>query len=190
MRTAIINYLIIIILVSTACKKEQEKIVFDIYYPRSTEHGSFTALKNGIKWAAGGLSHYYKEGGIIKEFVGIDGYTFFDNDTNNVPYTIENMSFSNFALNVGKYKLRQYNRKGNTFKEGEGVFRYGYFEDDAEVNPFELVPEADNFMEVTKVDSLHIEGRFDVTCKGKYKIKGVTHVYRFSEGKFNVLLKK
>jgi hypothetical protein len=190
MKTIIINCTVMILLISTACKKEQEKIIFDIYYSGSTKYGNFTALKNGIKWEAGGLTDYYKEGGVIKEFIGISGYTFFDNDTTNTPYRIETMSISNFPVNVGKYKLRQYNPKGNDFKEGEGVFRYGYYENDAEVNPFELIPEADNFVEVTKIDSLHIEGRFDVTCKGKYKIKGVTHIYRFSEGKFNVLFRK
>jgi hypothetical protein len=179
--------LLLLIFLSNACKKEQpqEKIVFDIYDRGLQKYGSLTALKNGIKWEASGVTGFYLQM-VDANRSDFAGYTYLDNDYNN-PYQVEHMSFSMMPHTVGRYKLRSFS---TVFKEGEATFLYGYDEDDVTVNPFELIPEADNFVEVTKIDSLHIEGRFDVTCRGKYKIKGVTHIYRFSEGKFNVLFRK
>jgi hypothetical protein len=174
-----------ILLATTACKKEQEKIVFDIYYSGAKIYGSLTALKNGIKWEASGLTGFADYAESLKRgSTGVFGNTYADDG---IPYKVEHMSFDMVPNAIGKYKLHPWSP---VFKEGEANFLYGYDEDDVTVNPFELVPEADNFIEVTKIDSLHIEGRFDVTCKGKYKIKGITHIYRFSEGKFNVIFRK
>ena len=170
-----------------ACKKEivQEKIIFPIFDSGSKTYGNLTALKNGIKWEASGFNWGVKTDDGVNT-IGIFAQTYFDDDYSN-PYIKEHISFGRMLPLVGKYKLRPFS---TIFKEGEATFMYGYDEHDVTVNPFELVQEADNFVEITKIDSLHIEGRFDVTCKGKYKIKGITHVYRFSEGKFNVLFRK
>jgi hypothetical protein len=194
MKRNVINCSLMMIILLNACKKEQEvtqakeKIEFDIYDKGPQEYGSLTALKNGIKWNASGFSGFYSENAKTSG-VGFSGYTYFSNNYKDL-YVIEKMNFSLIPFAIGKYKLRQFSFSNYIFKEGEALFRYGYYENDVEVNPFELVEEADNYIEVTKIDSLHLEGRFDVTCKGKYKIKDVTHIYRFSEGTFNVLFRK
>jgi hypothetical protein len=180
-----------VLVLLSACKKEPEspKIVFDIYDKGPQEFGSVSALKNGIKWEGTGYTGNLEAAFRNGESGGFQCYTFFDNNYKEL-YIIEHMMIRNIPLKRGKYRMRPYRPFSNDFKEGEAVFFYAYMEHDVTVNEFNLKVSVENFVEVTHVDSTHLEGRFDALCEGEHKIRGVSHVYRFTNGKFNIRFDK
>ena len=189
LKSKIVWFAPLFLILFSTCKKEQlPQMIFDVYDKGPQKYGSISTLKNGVKWEGSSFTGKFEEGTEFG-YSGVKSYTYYDSDYN-APYITESMNFGLLPFKVGRYKLRPFRPFSNVFKEGVSVFHYTYREDDAVVNEFNLIESENNFVEITKIDSVHMEGIFDATCQGEYKINGITHVYRFSEGKFNVQFKK
>ncbi len=153
------------------CKKETEEVV-EIFEPGNMSFGSMTSLKNGVKWTASALAQREKD---TTFSVQAGTLAVINGDT----LSQENIGILKIKYRIGVYQILPYSPQPVTENQVRGG--YARLADD-EILEFFMVDESakTNFFEVTVLDSLHVEGKLDVTVIGE-RTKKKLH---FSNGHF------
>ncbi len=152
------------------CHKEPKEVV-EIFNPGNMFYGTMTALKNGTQWMASMDAQRGKDTtfGIQAGTVAI-----IDGDT----LRQEMIGVTKVKYRIGIYEILPYSQ---SVSENQVRGGYSRLDHDAIIESFKIdVLAKTNFFEVTVLDSLHVEGKMDITVIGDRTQKK----YRFSNGRF------
>ena len=173
LNSRIIYYLCLMIFFNflLGCHKEPKEVV-EIFNAGNMFYGTMTALKNGTQWMAsmdaqrGKDTTFGIQAGTVAIIYG---------DTLHQ----ERISVNKIRYRKGIYEVLPYSAQ--TVSENQVRSGYTRLDHDAVIEYFAIdVLAKTNFFEVTVLDSLHVEGKMDITVIGDRTQKK----YRFSNGHF------
>ncbi len=177
--------LIIPLLLTTACKEEEEYV--PIYGPGPQAYGKAAALKNDKAWYSSGYAERYKKENTAYFGILLDTYTI-------EGFHRENVCFSDIYLKKGSYELR---KKMTNIYEGYVGAIYATLADDGDVleDWYNLDEGAkDNYLEIIAIDTVEqqVEGRFTATFEVRQPKRNRNNPDRvkFSNGTFSVKIVK
>ena len=163
-------YLMIFFNFIVACHKDKKEDV-EIFNPGNMFYGTMTALKNGTQWMASMDAQRGKDStfSIQASTVAIIyGDTLFQ----------ELIGITKIKYKIGVYEILPYSQ---AVFENQVRGGYSRLDHDAVIESFMIdVSAKTNYFEVTALDSLHVEGKMDITVIGDRTKKK----YRFSNGHF------
>lgn len=152
-------------------------------------NGFVTALYNGIEWNATGSSRPNQE-------VHGGGIGIFGDVANQQGFNREALTFLPYPRAIGMYSISKMDFINSSREEWDMVGRYVTFSDDGDVieDRFEILEDADNFLEITSVNGIEVKGNFKVTVvrdpNDDVTNPSLPDTIHFTEGQFTVYIEE